>query len=383
MSEWQEYKLEDMTEPVKDGYIPSADDVRPYIGLEHIEQEKLRLNSVGLSSEVTSNKFAFQCGDVLFGKLRPYFRKVYRPKFSGVCSTDIWVFRPKGDFDQSWLFYFLADWGFVDTANGGDGGTRMPRADWNFLKATLWQVPSPAEQKAIAAVLGSLDNKIDLLHRQNATLEALAETLFRQWFVVEAKSEWEGRGLLELVDLVGGGTPKTAVTEYWDGDIPWLSGGDAASNHKSFICYTQKTITDVGLSNTSAKVLPQFATVISARGTVGKYCMLSKEMAFSQSNYGILPRVPNCYFFSYLLVGYAVSELQSSAYGSVFDTITTDTFRSVVLPMPGMQKIMDFERMVSDFFYKKLSSQRQIHSLEKLRDTLLPKLMSGEVRVAV
>lgn len=81
------------------------------------------------------------------------------------------------------------------------------------------------------------------------------------------------------------------MQEYWDGDIPWLSGGDIASNHKSFIISSDKTITQNGLNNSSEKLLPKYATVISARGTVGKYCLLSREMAYSQSNYGILPKI--------------------------------------------------------------------------------------------
>ena len=188
--------------------------------------------------------------------------------------------------------------------------------------------------------------------------------------------------LLEVIQLVGGGTPKTSVAEYWDGDIPWLSGGDIASNHKSFLEYTQKCITETGLNNSAAKLLPKYSTVISARGTVGKYCLLARPMAFSQSNYGILPKISNCYFFTYLLINHVVKELQSSAYGSVFDTITTTTFKENNVPLPSDTEIFQFDKSVSACFSKMLSNKSQIRTLEKLRDTLLPKLMSGEVRVA-
>ncbi len=177
MNEWKEYKLEKVTEPIKSIYNPNGSDEHAYIGLEHIEQESLRLNSVGVSSEVTSNKFLFHANDVLFGKLRPYFRKVVKPNFDGICSTDIWVFRAKDGFNQNFLFYFLSNWDFVNTANTGEGGTRMPRADWNFLKTTEWKIPLETEQRIIAETLSSLDDKIELLHRQNRTLEQLAETL--------------------------------------------------------------------------------------------------------------------------------------------------------------------------------------------------------------
>jgi type I restriction enzyme S subunit len=104
MSEWKEYKLGDITEPIKDTYNPNGSKDFIYVGLEHIEQEALRLNSVGISSDVSSNKFKFKINDVLFGKLRPYFRKVVKPQFDGICSTDIWVFRAKKEIDQNFIF---------------------------------------------------------------------------------------------------------------------------------------------------------------------------------------------------------------------------------------------------------------------------------------
>ncbi len=207
----------------------------------------------------------------------------------------------------------------------------------------------------------------------------------RSWKVgneEEVEADWEEKSLLDFVELVGGGTPKTSAPEFWNGDIPWLSGGDIATNHKGFISTSEKAITKNGLNNSSARLLPKFATVISARGTVGKYALLADEMTFSQSNYGVLPKVNDCYFFTYLLVGHVVEELQSAAYGSVFDTITTSTFREAKIAMPPLRKVRNFEKFIAKYFDKKLVNQKQIRTLETLRDTLLPKLMSGEVRVA-
>ncbi len=280
---------------------------------------------------------------------------------------------------NDYIYYLLKDTvsNFLLIAHGGvfDTITRDTFKEINVI------LPPLHEQKAIASVLSSLDDKIDLLHRQNKTLEAMAETLFRQWFVEEAQEDWEEKSLLEIIKLIGGGTPKTTIAEYWDGDIPWLTGGDIASNHKSFINYSEKSISEVGLCNSSARLLPKYATVISARGTVGKYCLLAKPMSFSQSNYGILPNISKCFFFSYLLINHVVEELQSSAYGSVFDTITTTTFKEITIPLPTETSIIRFEQLVSKCFEKLFLNKSQICTLEKLRDTLLPKLMSGEVRL--
>ncbi|WP_298145810.1 restriction endonuclease subunit S [uncultured Acinetobacter sp.] len=245
------------------------------------------------------------------------------------------------------------------------------------------QIPLVEEklQKYIGDVYFNLSLKIDLLHRQNKTLEAMAETLFRQWFIEEAREDWNETKVLDVFSLVGGGTPKTSEASYWDGDIPWLSGGDIANAHQGFIVKAEKSITEFGLQKSSTKLLPKLASVISARGTVGKYAMLSKPMTFSQSNYGIVPKEHTHYYFVYLLLAYIVDELSAAAYGSVFDTITTRTFEDVVLKLPSMDSIAEFESEIAPLFEKKLNNVEQIQTLENLRDTLLPKLMSGEVRV--
>ena len=187
---WREVRLGDVAELSKISW-KVCDEQFPYIGLEHIGEDKLRLNSIGNSSSVASNKYRFNAGDTLFGKLRPYFRKVLLAKFDGICSTDIWVVKPKGKTDNVFLFYFFANPSLVNISYSSSSGTRMPRADWNFLSETLWDLPPLPEQKAIAEVLSSLDDKIDLLHRQNKTLEDMAQTLFRKWFIDEADEDWE------------------------------------------------------------------------------------------------------------------------------------------------------------------------------------------------
>ncbi|EIM62384.1 restriction endonuclease subunit S [Desulfobacter postgatei] len=290
--------------------------------------------------------------------------------------------KPNFVFNPFLKYYFQSPVGHYELDSRASGTTVFGIKAAVLRKVPVSLPPLP-EQKAIASVLSSLDDKIDLLHRQNKTLEAMAETLFRQWFVEEAEEDWENGSLLELVDLIGGGTPKTSILEYWDGNIPWLSGGDIAANHKSFVQDTPKHITEHGLKNSAAKILPKHATVISARGTVGKYCMLAQPMAFSQSNYGILPKNSENYYFIYLLINHVVEELQSSAYGSVFDTITTTTFKEHKVLLPPRDEIIQFDNSVSGYFEKMLLNKIQIRTLEKLRDTLLPKLMSGEVRVAI
>lgn len=291
-------------------------------------------------------------------------------------NTTLYVEDFKGN-DELFIYYFLQQihWEQFNDKSAVPGVNRNDAHQEDVI------IPPLEEQQAIADALSFLDDKIELLQRQNKTLESLAQALFRHWFVDGVGEGWEESSLYDAVELVGGGTPKTSEDSYWDGEIPWLSGGDIASNHKNFVVSTQKTITRLGLDNSSAKLLPGFATVISARGTVGKYCILSEPMAFSQSNYGIKPKFNDCFFFTYLLIDYSVTDLQSAAYGSVFDTITTRTFQNHYVTLPPNSEIHAFEREIAPYFHRMNLNQKEIGTLEKLRDTLLPKLMSGEVRV--
>ena len=359
MSEWKEYKLEELTEPIKDTFNPDGSDDYTYIGLEHIEQETLRLNSIGVSSDVTSNKFLFKANDVLFGKLRPYFRKVVKPQFEGICSTDIWVFRAKKGFYQNYLYYFIANWDFVNTANSGEGGTRMPRADWNFLKTTEWKLPPLPEQIQIASILSSLDDKIDLLHRQNKTLEQLAETLFRQWFVEEAEESWEVGKLGDIAAFFNG---KARPKEVLNGTIP-IYGGNGVMG------YTDKS---------------NYNDISIIIGRVGAYCgslyLENKKIWVSDNALVTRPKIDDSsYFLFYLLKNL---HLNSMAEGSSHPLLTQTLLNSIEIIIPPLNMIVAFDFQVKEFWNKINYNTNQILTLTKLRDTLLPKLMSGEVRVA-
>lgn len=125
---WREVTFGDTAELVRDSIQPSECPNAPYVGLEHIGEGTLALTGHGVATDVSSLKSRFQRGDTLFGKLRPYFRKVIRAPFDGICSTDIWVVRPTEEIDAGYLFYVMASESFVEFATRGSEGTRMPRA---------------------------------------------------------------------------------------------------------------------------------------------------------------------------------------------------------------------------------------------------------------
>lgn len=391
MSEWKQYKLSDATEPIKDTFIPNGRKDYAYIGLEHIEQESLRLYSIGFSSDVISNKFLFKSNDILFGKLRPYFRKVVKPQFPGICSTDIWVFRAKKGFDQNYLFYFIANWDFVNTANSGEGGTRMPRADWNFLKATEWNFPPLSEQIQIASILNSLDDKIDLLNRQNKTLEQLAETLFRQWFVEEAEESWKETTLEKHTETFRGlsykgsgltdinlGLPMHNLNSVYEG------GGykyDGIKFYKSD--YRERHLVNVGDIIVTNTEQGHEHRLIGFPAIVPDY--FGNKGVFSQHIYKLIPLKQSYLsneFIYYLLMTPSVREqVIAATNGSTVNMLAIDGLQRPEFKLPPKEKIIEFTSIVKDYWIKKNVNHNQIRTLSHLRDTLLPKLMSGGVRV--
>jgi type I restriction enzyme S subunit len=381
MSEWKEYSLEEITEPIKETYIPTGNDSLPYIGLEHIEQESLRLNGIGKSSDVTSNKFKFKQDDVLFGKLRPYFRKVIKPKFNGICSTDIWVLRAKENINQDFLFYFIANWDFVNLSNGGEGGTRMPRADWNFLKQTRWKISSIKDQIAIASVLSSLDDKIDLLHRQNATLEKIAETLFRKWFVEEAKEDWEMGKItnyaLHFKDSIHPQKNQTALYSHYS--IPAFDNG-------------KNPINELGQEIQSNKYrVPEYCILFSKLNPHKdkRLWLLQNEVntnAICSTEFQVvLPKRKEYLYFLYgwLSLKENYNEIASGVGGTSgsHQRIDPNTIYDFQCPLITESLLENFNTQIEPLFQKQLINHTQIRTLTALRDTLLPKLMSGEVRV--
>lgn len=153
--------------------------------------------------------------------------------------------------------------------------------------------------------------------------------------------EWKECKLSEIMDLIGGGTPKTSNPDYWDGDIPWISVKDF-NGERRYVGDTEKKITKLGLENSSTKILSKGDIIISARGTVGELAIIPSDMAFNQSCYGLRAKdfVDSC--FLYYLLKQSVNILKHNTHGSVFDTITRETFENISVklpPLPTQQKI--------------------------------------------
>jgi len=291
----------------------------------------------------------------------------------------------------------------------------MPKLTQGNLARIPIPIPPLSEQVAIAGVLGALDDKIELNRRMNETLEQMARALFKSWFVdfdpVRAKAEgrrpagldaettalfpdsfvdsplgevpagWEVGPLLVQSKLLSGGTPKTTEPDYWGGSVLWASAKDVSTSRECFLIATERQITESGLANSSTKVIPANATVIVARGaTTGRHVLLGRDMAMNQTCYALLSLF-DCHFALYCQIGQIVENLVRAAHGSVFDTITTNTFEGTPVLLAPKKIQRTFEARVAPLFSDILLKQQETRTLIELRDSLLPKLLSGEIRI--
>ena len=381
MTEWREYKLSEIMETSKKQFKPDNNSQLNYIGLEHIEQGSLRLSGVGASSTVESNKFFFNKGDVLFGKLRPYFRKVIYAPFDGICSTDIWVCKAKSCCDQKFLFYFLANQDFIDTANT-DEGSRMPRASWDYLKDTLWILPPLHEQKAIAEVLSSLDDKIDFLTRQNNTLEDFAQTYFRRWFVEDSSDDWDVGKAEDYFEIGIGKTPPRKEHKWFTNnpnDKVWISIADMGKSGL-FIGDSSEYLTSEAVERFNIRRVPKGSILLSFKLTVGRVAVALCELTTNEAiaHFKYKEAIYREYLYCYLK-SFDYNSLGSTS--SIATAINSTIIKEMPFVMPDKCKLTKFHELTAPIFRKIETNILQMTTLQKLRDTLLPKLISGEVRV--
>ncbi len=302
-----------------------------------------------------------------------------------------------GVLDNDYLMYFLTSRrGQHELHSRASGSTvqGIKRSEFEHVKVLL--PSSYEEQKTIAKILSSFDDKIELLRKQNETLESLAFTIFKEWFVnfnyPEATGEmvdselgeipkgWQVSSLSDIFKLTGGGTPKTSVKKYWEGNLPWYSVTDAPNSSNCFVINTEKNISAAGLENSSTKLLRKGTTIVSARGTVGKLALVGRKMAMNQSCYGLNGKVGFGDYYVFFQMKEMINHIKKNVHGAVFDTITKVTFEHIKIPTASYPELDKFESVVTPVMDKVLNNVHQIQTLSKARDTLLPKLMSGEIR---
>jgi type I restriction enzyme S subunit len=293
------------------------------------------------------------------------------------------VIKCENSITLKFLYYALKN---VDIIPYITGAVQPKLNQRNLLDIEILYALDINEQKAIAEVLSSIDDKIDLLHRQNKTLEEMAMTLFRQWFIEPTKDGlpegWEEVELSKLGQIVCGKTPSKNKPEYFGGKIPFIKIPDMHGN--VFVFKTEDTLSEIGAKTQKNKTLPERSICVSCIATVG---LVSMNAFISQTNQQINSIIPYKEFYRYFLYLKTKSikeELIAMASGGTATlNLNTTEFSKIKIEIPKEDYLHAFHEKIKYIFEKIFINTSQIQTLEKLRDTLLPKLMSGELRVKV
>lgn len=258
--------------------------------------------------------------------------------------------------DSIFLKYYLQSAEGQSILQSRASGSTVEGIKASELKKIEVLLPSLPEQTAIASILSSLDDKIDLLHRQNQTLEKMAETLFRQWFVEEAKEDWEEGKLSDLVIIKYGKDHKNLL----DGRIPVFGSGGLMRHAEKYL-YNKESV------------------LIPRKGTLGNVMYMDEPFWSVDTMFYTEMKVKNIAKFIYHFI--KAQDLASMNVGSAVPSMTTEVLNNMRVSIPPYEVFDNFESAVQPLYNKLKINQTQIRTLTSMRDNLLPKLMSGEVRV--
>ena len=319
--------------------------------------------------------------------------------------------KPKVEMDTRWAYYAL----LTQDINGMDSGSAIPSTSRDEFYSLPVSVPTPPEQRAIAHVLGTLDDKIELNRRMNETLEAMARALFKSWFVdfdpVRAKMEgrdpglpdpvadlfpdrlvdselgeipegWDVSRIGDEVDAVGGGTPNTKEPVYWSGGIHnWATPKDLSRLGSPVLLETGRKITDAGVKRISSGLLPVGTVMLSSRAPIGYLAIAETPIAVNQGFIAMVcnKRLPNLFVLYWCHEN--LDHIKGISGGSTFAEISKRVFRPIPITVPSDETLRAYEHVVRSFYARVVSNTKNVTTLAQTRDLLLPKLVSGDIRL--
>ena len=333
-------------------------------------------------------------------------------------NQDVKALKVRGEMLSDYLFYWLLGNENMLLGKVEHTGIGAGKLDTEVLKNLPVALPPRTEQKAIAAVLGALDDKIELNRRMNATLEAMARALFQSWFVdfdpVRAKLDgrqpvgmdeataalfpdsfedseaghipkgWTIRPVGEVVDCAGGGTPSTSEPKYWEGGTHhWTTPKDFSSLQAPILLDTYRKITDAGIAKISSGLLPAGTLLLSSRAPVGYLAIAAMPIAINQGFIALKCNERASNFFMLNWCQTNMAEIESRATGTTFAEISKQNFRPIRVVLPPKELMAAFTAKVAPLYAQITANLHQSRTLATLRDTLLPKLLSGELQTTI
>lgn len=312
-------------------------------------------------------------------------------------NTTLWVKDFKGN-DKRFCYYLLKS---LDLAHF-NAGSGVPTLNRNHIHPLPVRIPKDLnEQGAIAHILGTLDDKIELNRKMNETLEAMARAIFKSWFIdfdpvpgLGHHKEWQESPLGkipkgwrvgaigDIADIVGGSTPSTKESTYWEPALHyWATPKDLSGLPVPVLITTERKISDAGLAQISSGLLSAGTVLLSSRAPIGYLAIAEVPVAINQGFIAMRPKAGISNLFLLLWAAWAHDEILSRANGSTFLEISKVNFRPILLMMPPRSVMETFDVKARPLYQQIVANERESRTLAAIRDTLLPKLLSGEIRV--
>lgn len=255
-------------------------------------------------------------------------------------------------------------------------------------------IPDIAKQQRITALLDNLDEDQAVLLRQISLLEEAARLIYTEWFVRQRfprhqqtpsnggiPQGWRNLHFQDVADLVGGGTPSTDRADYWDGDILWVTPTDITRNNCLALLDTQRKITEQGLENSNARLLPPRSILMTSRASIGYFALCDGPASTNQGFICLVPHAEEARYFLLFNLMSRKEEIESMATGATFKEISKKTFRTLPLLMPSSEVLLAFNEAITPIIDQIFTLKRQLISLRQARDLLLPRLISGQLRL--
>jgi type I restriction enzyme S subunit len=301
-----------------------------------------------------------------------------------------------GAVDKVYAYYLFNSGSVRQQIRASASGTKIRHTAPSRIADVEVTLPPLPIQKRIAGILSAYDDLIENSQRRIKILEEMSRRLYREWFVHfrfpghegcrfvesplgEIPEGWEVNAFTEIAEVLSGGTPKTDVPQYWNGEIPFFTPRDAPDCF--YLQDTEKHVSDIGLSKCASALYPPDTVFITARGTVGKVALPAVNMAVNQSCYALRGKTGIPQRFLFLMTLQQVDYLKTNTGGATFDTIVVDTFRRMEVVSPSQAIASQFSELIDPVFEQVNTLQRQIQNLRRTRDLLLPRLLSGQLDV--
>lgn len=283
--------------------------------------------------------------------------------------------------DYRYVYYYLKA-NYTKLASLANGGAQQ-NLNAKLIKDFSVVLPSLQVQSNIADILWSVDDKIELNNKINENLEQQAQALYLNLFVDNADREWKQGTISDLGLVVGGSTPSKSKLEYYaENGIAWITPKDLSVNKSKFISHGANDITELGLKNSSASIMPEGAVLFSSRAPIGYIAIAAGEVTTNQGFKSVVPKPEIGTPFVYYFLKHNLPIIESMASGSTFKEVSGNTMKNVPAVIPDTETLFKFNDFCKSIFVQQQILEQQNQSLAVLRDSLLPKLMSGEIDVS-